>query len=83
MKSPTNINNAPKDATHWAPETDQWPECWYRFEDGLWYTLCDYWADAIDEYPWSPPAKNWNTKSKGVLVLKRPLTELIPLEKLK
>lgn len=81
MKKPTNINNAPKDATHWAPETDKWLECYYRLEGGLWYHVNDYWASDVDERPYGLPAQNW--KNNGELKLDRPLNDLIPLEQLK
>ena len=81
MKTPTNINHAPADATHWAPETDDWLEAYYRHENGLWYCVSDYWASDVDERPYGMPSKSW--KNDGQESLKRPLTDLIPLEKLK
>lgn len=81
MNKPTNINNAPKNATHWAPETDRFLEAYYRHENGLWYVVSDYWASDVDERPYGYPAKNWNTG--GEPTLKRPSTDLIPLEQLK
>lgn len=81
MKTPTNISNAPKDATHWAPETDNWLEAYYRLENGLWYHVSDYWASDVDERPWGMPAQNW--KNNGSVRLKRPTTDLIPIEELK
>lgn len=81
MDKPTNIANAPKDATHWAPETDKYLECYYRLENGLWYHVNDYWASDVDVRSYGLAAQNW--KHRGSHVLHRPLTDLIPLEKLK
>lgn len=81
MNKPTNPTNAPKNATHWAPETDHWLESYYRFENGLWYQVNDYWASDVDERPYGLPAKSW--KNDGKEKLERPLSELIKLDKFK
>ena len=81
MNKPTNINNAPNNATHWAPETDQWIESYYRLEKGLWYCVNDYWASDVDERPYGRAAKKWSLD--GVPLLQRPFNDLTPLSELK
>lgn len=81
VNKPTDINNAPKDATHWAPETDDWQECYYRFDNGLWYQVNNYWASDVEERPYGHPAKHW--KVFGMKELKRPMTDLVAIEKFK
>ena len=78
MKYPTNISHMPEGATHWAPETDNWLEAWYRFEDGLWYQVNQYWAYDVAERPYGMPAAGW--KGAGVPVLKRPISDLTSVE---
>lgn len=81
MNRPTNIKHAPKDATHWAPETDDWLEGYYRYQDGKWYHVNYYWASDVDERPTGLPAQSW--KNDGTDTLLRPLTDLVPLEQFK
>ena len=76
-----DLSKAPEGATHWAPDTGEWCECWYRFENNLWYIINDYWASDVVERPWSGAAKAW--KENGFTRLKRPITELIPVSELK
>ena len=80
MKCPTNIEHMPEGATHWAPETDNWLEGWYRLEDGLWYHVNQYWASDVDERPYGMPADAW--KNKGSPVLTRPLWDLVEIKDL-
>lgn len=76
-----DLSKGPKDATHWAPETDKYLECWYRLEAGLWYCVNAYWGDDVDERPYGMPAKAWKTIGKPTL--DRPTTDLIPVSELR
>lgn len=78
---PTNINDAPSNATYWAPQTDDWVECYYRLENGLWYIVNAYWASDVTERPYGRPAKAWN--ENGFPELIRDVNELILLENFK
>lgn len=81
MNKPTNIEHAPKDATHWAPETNDWLECYYRYENGLWYFVNYYWASDVDERPTGIPAHAW--RENGVEDLLRPMTDIIEIGEFK
>lgn len=77
FKPEPNMSHKPEGATHWAAQTDDWLECWYRLENGLWYMITEYWATDIAERPYGMPAKSW--KEDGVTELKRPLSDLVNL----
>lgn len=81
MKKPTNIKHAPADATHWAPEQDEWVEAYYRKDrDGLWYCVSDYWASDVDQRPHGFAAQAWRKKPIYPLSKMRPLDQLILID---
>lgn len=73
-----DLTKAPKGATHWAPDTGQWCECWYRLENGKWFVINDYWASDVDREG-SPAGDSWYNKSADKLV--RPMADLVEIPK--
>lgn len=77
MATPYDIDRAPEGATHWAPDTLDYAEAWYRKAPEGWYVVNDYWADDVSERPNGRAAINWNTQV--YVDLCRPESDLIRL----
>lgn len=65
-----DMSKAPQGATHWAPETNDYEESWYKFDGQSWSGVNAYWADHLP------------TRWYGYGVsLKRPMSDLVELAK--
>lgn len=79
-----DISKAPKGATHWAPDTDQYIGGWYRIEGDIYHFVNGYWASDVEERPHSKASQRWfKGEGKNTSDIPRPMTDLIPLEQLK
>lgn len=76
MGTKPDISKAPPGATHWAPDSGQFCESWYRQEGDLWFCINDYWASDVTERPYGRPAKQWNDNPVRI---QRPMSDLIEL----
>lgn len=74
-----NLSRAPKGATHWAADSGEFVESWYRYDGSNWYCINDYWSDEV-EVTNSRSHHKWYYEPQK---LNRPVTDLISLESLK
>lgn len=67
MGGPPRWHKAPSDATHWAPDTKSYSECWYKKEGGVWYFAKAWCSSKV----WHP-SPNPPSKFRFGLMVKRP-----------
>lgn len=52
-----NWRRAPADATHWGPDSNNYSECWYKKEGGIWW-FAKAWVPSKTWHPMqNPPSK--------------------------